>query len=250
MKLTILGSGTGVPSAIRGGPGYLVQTGDLHLVMDLGMGTLSKLDRIHVSLKQIGPILISHLHPDHTAELVSLMFALKNLGIGREETLQIFGCRGLARQVKQLQKIYGNWICPDGYTLDIHEMEKDEVRLEDLRISAVPVQHTDHSVGFRLTHSSGKVLAYSGDSDVCPGLVELIRGTDLAIVECSFPDEKKCPGHLTPAEVGKTAQEAGAKRVVLTHFYPECEGVDLAAQCRCFYQGEVLVAKDLMALDI
>ncbi|OIP60911.1 MAG: MBL fold metallo-hydrolase [Nitrospirae bacterium CG_4_9_14_3_um_filter_53_35] len=250
MKLTILGSGTGLPSAARGGPGYLVQDGDTNLVMDLGMGTLAKLDRIRVPLKEIGPILISHLHPDHTAELVSLLFALKNLSIRREKTLQILGCRGLIKQIKQLQKIYGNWISPQGFSLNIHEMGKDEAVLGDLRISAVRVRHTEHSVGFRLTSRSGGVLAYSGDSDVCPGLVELVRDADLAIVESSFPDGQKCPGHLTPAEAGKTAREAGVKRIVLTHLYPECEGVDLAAQCRRFYQGEVWVAKDMMALDI
>ncbi len=250
MKLTILGSGTGVPSANRGGPGYLVQSGGLDLVMDLGMGTLSKLDRLGVSFKEFGPILISHLHPDHTAELVSLLFALRNLGIGRRKPLEIFGCHGLVQQIEKLEEIYGDWIRPGEYALEIHEMEKDEVVLEELRISSTPVRHTEQSVGFRLENTSGKVLAYSGDSDFCQGLIDLAKDADLALIESSFPDQMKCPGHLIPSEVGKAAREGGAKRVVLTHFYPECEGVDLTVQCRQHFHGEVFLARDLMEFHI
>jgi ribonuclease BN (tRNA processing enzyme) len=250
MKLTILGSGTGVPSAVRGGPGCLVQAEGFDLVMDLGMGTLSKLNRLQVSLKQFGPILISHLHPDHTAELVSLLFALKNLGIGRNETLQIIGCRGLKDFIEKLQEVYGDWIRPATFELEIHEMVKNKISLEKLRISSIPVEHAGHSNGYRLEDSSGKALAYSGDSDFCSGLVDLIQDADLALLECSFPDQKKCPGHLTPSEAGRAAQEAGAKKVVLTHFYPECDGVDLIAQCRKYYKGEVWTAQDLMELHI
>jgi ribonuclease BN (tRNA processing enzyme) len=250
LKLTILGSGTGVPSANRGGPGYLVQTGNLDLVMDLGMGTLAKLDRLGVSFKEFGPILISHLHPDHTAELVSLLFALRNLGIGRRKPLQIFGCHGLVRQMEKLQEIYGDWIRPGEYALEILEMGRDEVVLEDLRLSSIPVRHTEQSVGFRMEDTSGKVLSYSGDSDFCQGLIDLVNDADLALIESSFPDQMKCPGHLTPSEAGKTAREASAKRVVLTHFYPECEGVDLTAQCRQYFHGEVFLARDLIEFDI
>lgn len=245
MKLTILGSGTGVPSSVRGGPSHVVQVGDVNVIMDLGMGALAKLHQLGIPLKSFGPILITHLHPDHTAELVSLFFALKNLGIGRRETLKIFGCEGLIQLIEDLQGVYGDWICPGDYSLEVTEMERDEIRLKDLSITSVPVQHTDHSLGFRLTSASGKILAYSGDSDVCSGLVELCRDADLALVESSFPDQKKCPGHLVPSEVGQMAQEARAKKVVLTHFYPECEGVDLVAQCRQNYDGEISLAQDM-----
>jgi ribonuclease BN (tRNA processing enzyme) len=250
MKLTILGSGTGVPSAIRGGPGYLVQSDHLNLVMDLGMGTLAKLARLGVSLKHFGPILITHLHPDHIAELISLFFALKNLGIGRRETLQIFGCHGLIQLVEELQGVFGDWIRPGSYPLEIQEMGKETIDLQDIQITSIPVDHTDHSVGFRLRDRSGKVLAYSGDSDVCPGLTELVAGADLAVMECSFPDQKKCAGHLTPSEVGKAARKARAKKVLLTHLYPECEGIDLIGQCRAFYEGETYLAQDLVEYDI
>jgi ribonuclease BN (tRNA processing enzyme) len=49
---------------------------------------------------------------------------------------------------------------------------------------------------------------------------------------------------------GRMAAEAGARRLMLTHFYPDCEDVDLAAQCRRTYEGPVILARDLMHLEV
>jgi ribonuclease BN (tRNA processing enzyme) len=250
VKLTVLGSGTGFPSSLRGGPGYLVQSKGASLVMDLGMGTLSKLHGLGISLDRVGPILISHLHPDHVAELVSLLFALKNIVISRRLPLELIGAPGLQMLLEKLQEVHGSWIRPEQFTVHIREMERGEVQIGDLKVVSLPVLHTEQSVGFRLTDLSGRSLAYSGDSDSCPALIELVRDVDLAVMECSFPDGKKCAGHLTPSEVGKIVSQGGAKKVVLSHFYPECEEVDVAAQCRRHYGGEVLAAEDLMELTL
>jgi len=251
LKLTILGSGTGFPSSLRGGPGYLVQSGDEETILiDLGMGTLSKLHALGIPLDRIGPILISHLHPDHIAELVSLLFALKNIVISRTQPLRLIGGPGLQGLVDRLQEVHGRWIRPERFPLEVRELPEGEIPLGRLVLRTVPVLHTEGSIGFRLTDPAGESVAYSGDSDRCPGLVDLMRGVDLAVMECSFPDARKREGHLTPSEVGEIAAEAGAKKVVLTHLYPECEGVDLIAQCRRHYRGEVVVARDRMSLTV
>jgi len=46
-----------------------------------------------------------------------------------------------------------------------------------------------------------------------------------------------------PSEAGEAAAKAGAKRLVLTHFYPECNGVDIEAQCRKTWQGPLTLAR-------
>ena len=57
-------------------------------------------------------------------------------------------------------------------------------------------------------------------------------------------------GHLTPGEAGRIAAQAGAKRLLLTHFYPECEGEDILGQCRKAYSGEILLAEDLLRVTV
>jgi len=56
-------------------------------------------------------------------------------------------------------------------------------------------------------------------------------------------------GHLTPSSAGRMAALAGAKRLVLTHFYPECLGTDIADQCRKTYDGKLILARDLLAIS-
>jgi ribonuclease BN (tRNA processing enzyme) len=60
----------------------------------------------------------------------------------------------------------------------------------------------------------------------------------------------KVEGHLTPSLAGRIAAEAGAKKLLLTHFYPECESADIEAQCRKTYDGPLILARDLMVVDV
>ena len=62
------------------------------------------------------------------------------------------------------------------------------------------------------------------------------------------PDGQKVEGHLTPSLAGQIAQAAGVKRLVLTHFYPACETVDIENQGRTTYNGELYLARDFMTL--
>jgi ribonuclease BN (tRNA processing enzyme) len=96
----------------------------------------------------------------------------------------------------------------------------------------------------------GPAVVYSGDTDYSENLVELARDADLLICEAARPDEHPVAGHLTPSMAGRMATEAGARQLMLTHFYPDCEGVDLAAQCRRTYTGPVILAQDLMRLEV
>jgi ribonuclease BN (tRNA processing enzyme) len=90
--------------------------------------------------------------------------------------------------------------------------------------------------------------AFSGDADECDELVELARGVDLFVCDAAFPDEHRVEGHLTPGLAGAHAARAAARTLVLTHFYPECDGCDVAAQARRTFAGEIVAAVDLMQL--
>ena len=85
---------------------------------------------------------------------------------------------------------------------------------------------------------------------MCENLVEIALNADLMICESAFPDDCKVSGHLTPSLAGNIAQAAGVKRLVLTHFYPACENVDIENQCRSTYNGSIILATDLMRLTL
>lgn len=251
MEMIVLGSGTAVPHPERGSAGYLVRAGDRMLLIDAGLGTLQKLAALGISLAEPDAAAFTHLHLDHTAELAPLLFALRNPGIGRTKTLTLLGAPGFRDFYSRLRRMYGSWVEPLDYPLEIEEIDDRPVSVGGFLVRAFPVSHTPQSVAIRVEDPvDGKTVVFSGDTDRCDGLVDAARGADLAVFECSFPDGRKVEGHLTPGEAGEIASRSGAKRLLLTHFYPECEGEDIFGQCRNRFAGEILLAEDLFRISI
>jgi ribonuclease BN (tRNA processing enzyme) len=83
--------------------------------------------------------------------------------------------------------------------------------------------------------------------------VELGHEVDLAILECSFPDLASLKGrHLCPASAAELAERMRAKRLVVTHLYPECEGreSEMLDAIKSLYSGEVAVGEDGMRIAL
>ncbi|MCD4778692.1 MAG: hypothetical protein K8R12_06930, partial [Desulfobacterales bacterium] len=64
-----------------------------------------------------------------------------------------------------------------------------------------------------------------------------------------LPDELKVKGHLTPSLAGKIATMANVKKLMLIHFYPECDEVDIEKQCRKTYSNKLILAEDFMKIN-
>jgi len=254
MKLIILGSGTSVPNPQRASPSIALFIEDRFLLLDIGPGTLRQLAIAELSFEDIDYICISHFHPDHTADLIHFFFATRYPPVlSARKPFSIVASKGFNQFVTLLKQPYGNWLdLPDGLMKieELHTRKKDKKEFDTFSIFSAPVDHTPHSLGFRIEDSSGKTLVYSGDTGYCEGVVDLARDADLLILESSFPDEKEIKGHLTPSRAGDIAARSGAKKLLLTHFYPECLKVDIEAQCRKTYQGELILARDLMSLSV
>jgi ribonuclease BN (tRNA processing enzyme) len=250
MELIILGSGTGIPSLKRGSPGFLVKTETQSLLLDGGSGTLQRMLRAGVTYKDLDAVLYTHIHPDHCAELVPLLFACKYQEEPRLKDLLLVGGRGFRDYFSGLQWVHGSWIEPQTFRLQIREVAADEAAIGALLVRTLPLDHLRESIGYRIASPQGRTLVYSGDTDYCPNIVELAKDAELLLLECSFPEGKKVPGHLTPALAGRVAQEAGCKRLCLTHFYPPCDRADIKGACRQVFKGEVLLAEDMMRITI
>lgn len=250
MELTVLGSGTAVPDPDRGSSGFLVREGDYRLLLDCGLGTLRKLSMIGVSLDSIDAVAVSHLHLDHVAELAPLLFALKNTIYRRTRPLRFFGGAGIRRHFDALENAYGKTIVPESFEVAVEEVQGTRVESGPLSLTAVPVMHSPSSVAFRIESAGGRSIGWSGDTAYCPGLVEVLRNVDLAVVECSFPEGMRHESHLNAPEAGRAAAAAGARKLLLCHFYPECAGHDLRAEAGRHFGGEVVEAKDLLRLEV
>lgn len=254
MKITILGSGTCVPSLKRSSCSVLIEIGQGLLLFDSGAGTMRRLLEAGVTIDRLSHIFYSHLHPDHTGELVTLLFASKYPNTYRRlKPFTIVAAGGFVNFYEKLKFAYGEWIELAPGLLRISELNttgRDHLDCGLFDVDSLPMEHTDMSLAYRITGPNGKSVVYSGDTDLCDNLVTLAKGVDVLICESALPDEMKVPGHLTPSLAGRIATQAGVKKLVLSHFYPECDAVDIYEQCRKTYHGPLVLAEDLMEIEL
>ena len=254
MKITILGSGTCVPSLKRSSCSVLIQIDNTMLLFDSGAGTMRRLLEAGVTIDKISYIFYSHLHPDHCGELVPFLFATKYPETyRRRKPFTIVVAKGFADFYEKLKLAYGQWIELAPGLMKIAELDnkgRDHLSCGLFDVDSLPMNHTDGSLAYRITSANGNSVVYSGDTDVCENLVTLASEADVLICESALPDEMKVAGHLTPSLAGQIATEAGVKKLVLTHFYPECDTVDVSAQCRKTYEGPLVLAEDLLEIQL
>jgi ribonuclease BN (tRNA processing enzyme) len=249
-ELIVIGSGTGIPSLKRSSPGIVILSDHSTILVDSGSGTLRKMLEAGITYSDMDLLLYTHIHPDHIADLVPILFASKYSDFPREKDLLIIGGPGFNRHFENLKTIYGSWIEPKSYRLTIEETFQKTIRFRDIKISYKPMAHISESVGYRIELENGKSMAISGDTDYCGSIVDLASGVDLLALECSFPDGKKVEGHLTPSLAGRIGLESGCKKLLLIHFYPICDQYDILNQCRQIYHGEIILGEDLMKIKI
>ena len=276
MEIVILGSGTGIPSARRGAPGFLVKIDKDYILLDSGPGSLRQLVRAGHVTHEIGWLCYTHLHPDHTLDLIDFLFSAKyeakpnpNLtentlkfideggkGSHRTKPLHLIGPKGFKDFYGQLTKFYSQWVDDISYKISIKEVEHSDLKFRTehhsfWHLKTIDVVHSEHSVAYRLELPGGKSVVYSGDTNYCKNIVKIAQGADLLILECSFPGNIYLQGHLNSILAARVAKEARVKKLVLTHLYPVCDDYDLIREVKSAWpECDVVIAEDLMTIKI
>lgn len=252
MEIIVVGSGTVVPCRARRQSCVVVNAGGEMLVFDLGSGAVRGMLHADLDPFAVEHIFFTHFHPDHTVDIVPLLFAL-NYGADEPRTrpLHLTGPEPFESFWNSVTGAWGEWMVGD-YPTKVSELPHDCPSLLDLpggRLSWAPAEHRPESIAYRLEAERG-AFVYTGDTEYADSVVELARDAHTLLIECSFPNESPVPGHLTPSGVARIASESGARRVVLTHIYPAADAIDLVSKVRRGYEGEVLVAEDGLKLSL
>lgn len=252
MEITVVGSGTVVPRLARRQSCVVVRAGGEMLVFDLGSGAVRGMLHAGLDPFAVDRIFFTHFHPDHTADIVPLLFAF-NYGAEQQRTrpLRIVGPEPFNNFWDRITGAWGEWMVGD-YPIEISELPlefPEPLDLPGCLLSWAPAEHRPESIAYRL-ESDGRAFVYTGDTEYSASVVELARDAHTLLIECSFPDDSPVPGHLTPESAARIASEAGVERVVLTHVYPAADELDLVAEVGKNYGGEVLVARDGLKLEV
>ncbi|MEO7999491.1 MAG: MBL fold metallo-hydrolase, partial [Gemmatimonadaceae bacterium] len=119
----------------------------------------------------------------------------------------------------------------------------------EVMLTSRDVPHTAESVAYSVVHGDRR-LVYTGDTSFDADLAIWAKGCCALLCECSLPDELTIPEHLTPRQCGALAAIAQPSVLVLTHFYPPLDTVDVAGQVAEHFSGSVALATDGFSIEL
>jgi ribonuclease BN (tRNA processing enzyme) len=240
LRLDIIGAGpafTDHPGAT--GAAYLVRHAGTGILLDLGQGSFPRLAGI-MDPGSLDAILVSHLHPDHFIDLVSLRHYLR-WGPRAPRRVRVLGPAGLGGRIDALHAEPG--FC--AAALDVESLEPGVARIGSMVVSVAPVTHAAPSFAFRLSSNNGSGLVYTGDCGRAEDLDALIRPGDALLAEVSFGPGPVPPdaAHLDGPTVGSLAARNRVGRVILTHLLMGFDEAGTIASVRTIYGGPVTLVR-------
>ncbi len=246
-RLVVVGSGTVVPEADRGGSCYWLEAGETRALLDCGPGVVQGLARWGLPWHRITDLVLTHFHADHVGGIPGLFFALKHglLPESREAGLTVRGPSGTRRLFERLADALGDYLLDPGYPLRIEELGPGEAgELSDgLLLRAHRTPHTEESQAVRIDGAVS--VGYTGDTGPSETLGPFMEGVELLVCECSLRDREVGDNHLSPSRVARIAGDARPDRLLLTHVYPHLRRLDVAAMVReAGYDGAIELARD------
>jgi ribonuclease BN (tRNA processing enzyme) len=185
--------------------------------MDAGNGTLAELQR-HVTLGELDAIVLSHYHPDHTADMYPFFFEQL---LAQRPPVRVFTPPGVRARL-------GSLIGDDSRArfdelIDWREVAADSTfEVGPLRFETFDAAHSAPNNTLRVSDGA-RTLCFSGDTGPNEHLARAARDADLFLCEASWTNEQSgimAPIHLTAGEAGAAARAAGAARLMLTHIWP------------------------------
>lgn len=247
MLVTFLGTGVAIPEAGRGPTSTLLRVGDFSVMVDAGSGSLQKLQAAGVDLLELDALLLTHDHIDHLVDVIPMLFAFHIPFYRRTRPLAIYATQETIDRIHAVQQVFGSWLQPNDGAIEWHAVSRNErFELGPLRVTTGAVVHTEASVGFRLeARASGVTIAIPGDTGYTESLRPLLDGVDLAVLECSVPDEFAMETHLCPSEIARLGAETEPVAIALVHRYPLVKELDVAQQIGETYRGRLLIPDDL-----
>lgn len=244
VRLRIVGCSGTVPGPASPASCYLVEADDAdgrvwRIALDLGSGALGVLQR-WCDPRDLDAVFVSHLHPDHCADLAALHVYLSYHPDGRRGRVPVYGPFGTASRLQQLRGSE-----EPSESLPVEALEPGEpIAVGPLTVTCEPVLHPVPAYAVRVEGPSDSgqeraVLAYSGDTDECDGLDRAADLADLLLVEATYlaADENEPGVHLTAAAAGRLALRSAAGSTLLTHVPPWVDPHDTLAEARAAARG-------------
>lgn len=270
VEVQVLGSGGPELIDRRAASSYLVRVNNkARIIVDTGSGSALNFKNSGANFNDVKAILFTHFHVDHSADLPAYIkgsfFSKRNTDLmvlgpdknsvmpSTQEFVQaLFDSKGAYPYLQD----YINTSGRRAYHIDARNVSltKPKTKFEvsnDIRITATPVHHGPiAAVAWRVDiHDCS--ITFSGDmSNRYGSIISLAKDTDILIAHNAIPEGSKGVArnlHMPPSEIGKIANWAKVKKLVLSHRMQRTLGVEAQTltQIKKYYSGPVEFANDL-----
>ena len=284
-RLIILGSGTPVPTPERWGAGYLLEIGGEWLMVDCGPASTYKMHLSGVPCTKINNLFFTHLHSDHMSDYPCFLMTRFDLSTGVEPDLNVYGpppIKDITERLwtKEHGVLWYDVIARTNHPMSVgafhhrggkgprpepvvhvHEFSEGKVATgENWECYAREVEHAQPYLGcfgFRFETEEG-IVAFSGDTAPAQSVVDLARDADVFVMQAVYRESTIKTHTSRMAQTGtigagRMAQEAGAKRLVITHQSHTLSRPDLISEAihdiKSVYDGSVFWGRDRMEID-
>lgn len=244
-ELVVLGSANAIPDENHENT-YLALLGETRqILIDCAGSPVVRLKQAGIDLGQLTDLFLTHFHPDHVAGVPSLLMSMWLLG--RRQPLNIYGLHHTLDRIEKLMGFYEWDEWPDFFPVVFHRLPAEKMTLalscDQFQIFTSPVCHLIPAIGLRIEElQTGRVLAYSCDTEPCENVVDFAAEADILIHESTGP----YPGHSSAAQAGNIAARAKVESLFLIHYNPR--ETALVAQAQKEFPGPVKLAEDFMKM--
>jgi ribonuclease BN (tRNA processing enzyme) len=215
MRITLLGTGSALPSSTRLQTGAIVERGGDTLLVDCGSGIPHRLAQSAIDYREVDTVLLTHTHLDHVADLPTLAKARL---LDCHEAFTVVGPQG-TRDV--CDALFAVDELADRLNLTLRELPTgtDPFAIDEFAIERALTDHSKPGYAYRFDER----VTIAGDTAPTDLVCSLADGSAVLVHECAYPDKTESSGHSTHTALGKLLADVDVDRILLTHLFPETE---------------------------
>ena len=190
------------------------------ILIDLPNGVIKRLKQTGHDVTKIKTVLITHMHGDHFFDVP--FFMLERFFTKPENSVKLYCPVGGKEKIKQLIELgfpgdYEKINAP--INLEIIEFEdlQNEIISNDIFVDSKIVDHhrTKPAHGF-IIKEGNKSIGFSGDSNLCDAIEEIVQECDISVLDMSFAENKK-PAHMGFDDIEYLCNKYKNKKIITTH---------------------------------
>jgi ribonuclease BN (tRNA processing enzyme) len=217
-------------------------------VVDLGPGTFPELRR-HVDYRLIDGVVVSHGHLDHVLDVLTLRYALAYNPVPAGRRLPLWlPPGGVALFDRLAEAITDDRESSEFLSVfEVRQYEPDTLlTIGELEFRFHPTVHYVPCWAARISNGTDGDLFYTADTGPTANLARAAAGSHVIVAEGTDAggsyEAFASRGHMTAAEAGALAREAGATTLVLSHLWAEDDPFRALTEASKHFGGEVELA--------